>query len=93
MTAFERSREKKIAPASCQKLGHQRRVLRTAVLMAGKSASAAEVVKAGWWRKIDLAPGSLDIQALCGNLARTSQAWDMSGSVRPHWTTGQNSQP
>jgi hypothetical protein len=63
MTAFERSGKKKIAPASCQKLGHQRRVLRT-VLMGGKTTSGANIVKARYCRKIDLAPGSLDIEAL-----------------------------
>ena len=45
MTAFDDYGEIEIAPASCYKLGHQRRVLWTAVLMGGKTASAAEVVK------------------------------------------------
>ena len=45
MTAFELLGKNEIAPASFYKLGHQRRVLWTAVLMGGKTASAAEVVK------------------------------------------------
>jgi hypothetical protein len=44
MTAFDDWRKNEIAPASFYKLGHQRRD-GTTVLMGGKTASAAEVVK------------------------------------------------
>jgi hypothetical protein len=44
-------RENEIAPASFYKLGHQRRVLRTAVLMGGNEPRTKENVKVSFGAK------------------------------------------